>query len=123
MKGGGDESISARQKRVQDIIDRHQAEFGRGFTEADVSAWTKEHDEALGNLAAVDPDLLVLEEEQIKKRLNRYGCAPLGSVMSAHPHGEDSHWSSFARPPDASPLLRLLCDAPSPSPAWRTVRQ
>jgi len=59
----------------------------KGLSEASAVEWAKELDNARQAIANADPNLAVLEDELIKKRLRRYDVQPLGFMETEKPEG------------------------------------
>ena len=44
----------------------------KGVSESDVAEWTREMDESRRDIRAMDPDLVRLEAEQVRKAMKKY---------------------------------------------------
>jgi hypothetical protein len=61
--------------------------MNKGVSAGDISRWAKEHDEAERDLRLAEPTLVALEEEQVKKRLEKYRTPALGDLALEKPEG------------------------------------
>ena len=76
-----------RQLRVKEITERHLAQMKKGVCEEDIKIWVIEHDEARENLRQTEPILAALEEDQVRKRLQRYSSPGVGRLQVEKPGG------------------------------------
>ena len=58
----------------------------RGVTEEDISTWTDNIDEANQDANGVDPNLVALEVEQMRKRTRKYSLKELGNLSTNKPN-------------------------------------
>ena len=57
----------------------------KGVSEEDVRRWVTEHDEAREDLRHAEPVLAALEEDQVRKRLQRYSGPGVGRLQVEKP--------------------------------------
>lgn len=68
---------------MRGIIAKHQADMRKGVTEGIYrGGWWITMRRKQPYLAETDPDLMALEEEQIKKRMVKYRAPALGSTAT-----------------------------------------
>ena len=53
--------------RVEEIIERHLQHMQMRVSELEVTVWARELDKMKENIRSADPDLVVLELEQVRK--------------------------------------------------------
>ena len=76
-----------RADRVKDIISKHINEIRQGLTEQDIARINAGFNEADEAVLFADPDIASLEEQQIKRRLEKYYVPSLGELPMKKPDG------------------------------------
>ena len=65
---------------MKEITERHLAQMKKGVSEEYITRWVTEHDKARENLRQTEPVLAALEEDQVRKQLQRYSGPGVGRL-------------------------------------------
>jgi len=83
----GGSNNGGQTDKVNLIMERHLCGITKGVLEATVDEWSSKLKAAKTTIRGADPDLVMLELEQVQRPMSKYNVQPLGYLKTEKPKG------------------------------------